>query len=419
MKKIYLIDGNSFIYRMFFALPEFSTKQWVIVNALFGMAKFFVGQIVKEKPDYVIFIKDAKGDNFRHQIYADYKATRERMPDALRSQIELIEEMITKMGFPIIEIDNCEADDVIGTLAVSLWTDPNNDIYILSWDKDLYSLTTQNVKIYDTMKGKIFDGEEAQKKFWVPAKNIIDYLSIVWDSSDNIPGVAGFWPKKAVDLIVKYGTVENIFEHIDDADFILSGKTLDKLKEWKEMAFLSKQLATIKLDIELEKFHLDTYFFEPHQVMNEAVQEFFKKYEFYSLLGQESQKELQKWEDLGLKVHTITNEWELEKLFEKIKKEQEIVLDTETTSLSIHDADLTGVSICIWKDELYYINHLHTWEKIERKVLQNFLKNILDLDILIIGHNIKYDLEVIELFLKKETSSLRQEPEKQQLTFEM
>jgi len=97
MKKIYLIDGNSFIYRMFFALPEFSTKDGVIVNALFGMAKFFVGQIVKENPDYVIFIKDAKGDNFRHQIYPEYKATRERMPDNLRSQIELIEEMIVKM----------------------------------------------------------------------------------------------------------------------------------------------------------------------------------------------------------------------------------------------------------------------------------------------------------------------------------
>lgn len=401
MKKIYLIDGNSFIYRMFFALPEFATKEGVIVNALFGMAKFFVWQIVKENPDYVIFIKDAKWDNFRHQIYADYKATRERMPDNLRSQIALIEEMITKMWFPIIEIDNCEADDVIGTLATSLGVDPNNDIYILSGDKDLYSLTTKNVKIYDTMKGKIFDDVGAKEKFLVDAPLIIDYLAIIGDTSDNIPGVAGFWPKKAVDLIGKYGTVENIFAHIDDEDFILSGKTLEKLKEWKEMAFLSKQLATIKKDIELDNFHLDKFFFEKNQVNNDEVKDFFRKYEFFSLLTDEPQKPLQKWDDLWLKVNYITSKALLDTLFEKIKAQKEIVLDTETTSLLIHSADITGVSVCIWENELYYINHLHEWEKVSREDLQDFLKNLFDLDILIVGHNIKYDLEVIELFLKK------------------
>ena len=405
MKKIYLIDGNSFIYRMFFALPEFSTKDWVIVNALFGMAKFFVGQIVKEKPDYVVFIKDAKWDNFRHQIYADYKATRERMPDNLRSQIALIEEMITKMGFPIVEIENCEADDVIGTLATSLWIDIENDIYILSGDKDLYSLTTKNVKIYDTMKGKIFDENGAKEKFLVDAPLIIDYLAIIWDTSDNIPGIAWFGPKKAVDLITQYGTVENIFAHIEDEDFILSGKTLEKLKEWKEMAFLSKQLATIKKDVEIENFHINKFFFEPNQVINEEVREFFRKYEFFSLLTDEPQKPLQKWDDLWLKVNYITSKNTLDELFEKIKTQKEIVLDTETTSLSIHQADLTGVSICIWEKELYYINHLHVWEKVSREDLQEFLKNLFELDILIIGHNIKYDLEVIELFLQKNTGT--------------
>lgn len=410
MKKIYLIDGNSFIYRMFFALPEFSTKDGVIVNALFWMAKFFVGQIVKENPDYVIFIKDAKGDNFRHQIYPEYKATRERMPDNLRSQIELIEEMIVKMWFPIVEIPNCEADDVIATLAKSLWIDTNNEVFILSWDKDLYSLTTQNVKIYDTMKAKIYDHIEAEKKFGVPSPNIIDYLAIVWDSADNIPGVAWFGPKKAVDLIQKYGTVEEIFAHIDDEDFILNGKTLEKLKEWKENAFLSKKLATLKIDVELDNFHLDTYFFEKEQVKNDEVKEFFKKYEFFSLLWQEDQKELQTWKDLKKEVHFVTNKNSLDNLFQKISTQKEIILDTETTSLTIQNADITGVSICIWEDELYYVNHLHEWEKISREDVQNFLKNVLDLNILIIGHNIKYDLEVIDIFLQN-NSSFKKAPE--------
>ena len=261
MKKIYLIDWNSFIYRMFFAIPEFKTKDWTFVNALFWMAKFFVWQLFKENPDYLIFVKDAKGDNFRHKLYADYKATRERMPDNLRTQISLIEEMINKMWIDIIEIPGFEADDVIWTLATSLWNDLNNDVYILSWDKDLYSLTKQNVKIYDTMKNKIYDYELAKTKFDVNPEYIIDYLAIVWDSSDNIPWVDWFWPKKAVDLINTYGTVENIFEHINDEDFILSWKTLEKLKESRDIAFLSKKLATIEKKVDLWNFYLENFVF--------------------------------------------------------------------------------------------------------------------------------------------------------------
>ena len=120
MKKIYLIDANSFIYRMFFGLPEFSTKDGKIVNAIFGMGKFFVNQLVQEKPDSIFFIKDARGDNFRHRLYSEYKATRDRMPDNLKSQIEDIEKMVALMNIPLIEVAGYEADDVIATLAVQL-----------------------------------------------------------------------------------------------------------------------------------------------------------------------------------------------------------------------------------------------------------------------------------------------------------
>ena len=319
MKKIYLIDWNSFIYRMFFALPEFATKDGKIVNAVFWMAKFFVGQLVKENPDYLVFIKDAKWDNFRHQIYADYKATRDRMPDNLRSQISLIEEMITKMWIEIIEIPWYEADDVIWTLATQLWNDKNNDVYILSWDKDLYSLTKENVKIYDTMKQKIYDYELAKTKFEVNPEYIIDYLAIVWDTSDNIPGVAGFWPKKAVDLINTYWTVESIFEHIDDEDFILSGKTLEKLRESREIAFLSKKLATIDLNVELNSFLLENFIFKKDGILNGEVIELFRSLEFNSL-SPEEKKDLKTWDDLWLKVQTITDKSGLDKLSEIIKK---------------------------------------------------------------------------------------------------
>jgi DNA polymerase-1 len=211
MKKIYLIDWNNFIYRMFYWLPEFSTKDGKIVNAIFGMAKFFVNQLVREKPDYVFFIKDAKWKNFRHDLYDEYKSTRDRMPDNLRCQIGDIEKMIKMMWIDIIEINWYEADDVIWTLATTFWKDQNNDIYILSWDKDLYSLISNNVKIYDTMKRKVFDIEETIEKFWIKPEMIIDYLAIVWDKSDNIPWIDWFWPQKAVSLINKIWWVDEIY----------------------------------------------------------------------------------------------------------------------------------------------------------------------------------------------------------------
>lgn len=403
MKKIYLIDGNSFIYRMFFAIPEFKTKNGVFVNALFGMAKFFVGQLVKENPDYLVFIKDAKWDNFRHEMYADYKATRDRMPDNLRSQIALIEEMIEKMGHTIIEVPGCEADDVIGTLATSLGQDKNNDVYILSGDKDLYSLTSDNVKIYDTMKWKVYDYELAKTKFDVNPELIIDYLAIVWDSSDNIPGVEWFGPKKAVDLIQKYGTVEEIFAHIDDEDFIIGGKTLEKLKSGKEMAFLSKRLATIKKDIELNNFYLENFRFNKDTIVNENVKDFFKEYEFNSLYKEE--KTLKTWKDFNLKVQTITRDTELENLFQTIQNYQEIFFDTETTSLDIMKAKLVWVSIYLDETHIYYINHLHDWERVSTEKLQDFITKLFALDIKIIGHNLKYDLEIVENFLHNNTKN--------------
>lgn len=406
MKKIYLIDWNSFIYRMFFAIPEFKTKDWFYVNALFWMAKFFTWQLTRENPDYLVFIKDAKWDNFRHQIYADYKATRDRMPDNLRSQISLIEEMIWKMWFDIIEIPNCEADDVIWTLATSLGQDKNNEVFILSWDKDLYSLATQNVKIYDTMKNKIYDYDLAKTKFDVNPEHIIDYLAIVWDSSDNIPWVAWFWPKKAVDLINKYWTVEEIFEHIDDEDFILNWKTLEKLRESREIAFLSKKLATIKKDVELDNFYLEKFLFDKDKILNDDIKEFFKKYEFNSLYKEE--KTLKTWNDLWLKPKIIQNDKDLEDLKEIIKKYQKVFFDTETTSLEIMKANLVWVSIYLDDEHLYYINHMHEWEKVTSEKLKDFINFLFDLDIEIIGHNIKYDLEIIENFLNSKNTQKSQ-----------
>lgn len=425
-KKIYLIDWNSFIYRMFFALPEFSTKDWKIVNAVFWMAKFFVWQLVNEKPDYLVFIKDAKWDNFRHKLYSEYKATRDRMPDNLRTQIKDIEEMIAKMWIEIIEIDWFEADDVIWTLAIKLWADKENEVFILSWDKDLFSLVTENVFIYDTMKKKIFWVEETKEKFWVEPKMITDYLAICWDKSDNIPWIDWFWPQKAISLINNIWTVEEIYEMIEQipptplnkgdsqngfiaplikgelkGDFILKWKTLEKLVSSKEKAILSKKLATLEKNVDLWNFKLENFKFHTENILNPEIKEYFKNFEFFSLIWNEDKKELKTWEDLKLKVNLILDEEMLDDLLKKIDNYEKIVIDTETTSLNVIDAELVWISIYLDDENIYYINRLHNWKQINNEILANFLNKLFEKYILIIWHNIKYDLEIIELFIKK------------------
>ncbi len=443
MKKIYLIDWNSFIYRMFFGLPEFATKDWKIVNAIFGMAKFFVDSLIKQNPDYLLFIKDAKWNNFRHEIYADYKATRDRMPDNLRTQIGDIEKMIKMMWVDIVEVDWYEADDVIWTLAHNLGKDKKNDIYILSGDKDLYSLITDNVSVYDTMKRKIFNPEKTREKFWVDPAWIIDYLAIVWDKADNIPWIEWFGPKKAIDLINIIWSIEDIYSIISDNNFenisekevknillekywednvkkifgCFKWKTFEKLLSSKENAFLSKKLATIELSIDLDKnlliddvawdwivikkFELEDFKFKWDDFLNEEVKKYFKSLEFFSLLWEWEDIKVKTWWDLWLKVQIIQNNIDLEKLLETIKIYKKMSFDTETTSLNIIKAELVWISIYLDDDNIFYINRLHKWESVTDNELFKFLEIIFNMDILIIGHNIKYDLEIVELFKRK------------------
>ncbi|MCH8518825.1 hypothetical protein LAT59_03640 [Candidatus Gracilibacteria bacterium] len=411
-KKIYLIDGNSFIYRMFFALPEFATSSGKIVNATFGMAKFFVGQLVKEKPDYIVFIKDAKGENFRHKLYSEYKATRERMPDNLRTQIADIEAMIAAMNIDIVEIDGYEADDVIATLAMRLGIESQNEIYILSGDKDLFALVAEQVRIYDTQKKKIYGPDETYEKFGVSAACVRDYLAICGDTSDNIPGISGIGPKKAQALLNGLCSLEKLYEIVDNYETTdisvyseelqktLKGASLKKLQEGRELAFLSQKLATLECDVPLPGFDLANYSFKPSDIFTPELEIFFKENEFFSLL--ESQEEdFETWEKLGKQVQIIGDNDGLSELSDKIfsGKYTELVLDTETTSLNPREAELCGVSILLSEDDIYYINLMHRGPQVSYTLLQDFISKLFASDILLIGHNIKYDIQVLEMFL--------------------
>ena len=411
-KKIYLIDGNSFIYRMFFALPEFSTTSWKIVNATFGMAKFFVWQLVKEKPDYIVFIKDAKGDNFRHRLYPNYKATRERMPDNLRTQIGDIENMIAAMNIDIVEIDGYEADDVIATLAVKLSQEKHYEIYILSGDKDLFALVTEQVKIYDTQKKKIYGPEETYEKFWVKAECVTDYLAICWDTSDNIPWISWIWPKKAQALLNGICSLEALYEIIDSIEGrelseysdefqkTVRGSSLEKLQEGRELAFLSQKVATLEKNVPLPWFDIENYTFSPKNIFTETVKEFFRENEFFSLLKDEKE-DFENWEKIWKKVKIIWDETSFQELEKRIFESQinKLVIDTETTSLNPEEAELVGISILLSENEIYYINMLHNWPQVYPPLIQGFINKLFMSDIELIGHNFKYDLQILERFL--------------------
>lgn len=227
--------------------------------------------------------------------------------------------------------------------------------------------------------------------------------------------------KKAVCLINEIWSIENIYNEVEKVeswektykDFekniasCFKWKTFEKLINSRDDAFLSKKLATVHLDINLDDVIFEEYKFESKKILNDKVKEYFKSLEFYSLIWEE-EKHLSKWEDLNLTVKLIQNNKKLEELFNTIKQSKEIIIDTETTSLNVMQADLVWISVYLDDDNIYYINKWHEWEKVADKDLVNFLNNLLNLDIIIVWHNLKYDLEIIDLYVK----SIDEESEK-------
>ena len=331
MKNLYIIDAYNLIYRMFYAIPEMHTRDGQIVNAVFWVAKF-IKSLTEMSPDDTIIIASESGSNFREAIFSEYKWTRDRMPDNLRSQIDAIMEFFQIAGLPILVREGYEADDVIGSLCMrnignhdALGQNPQSrtstaplqkeptEIIIISSDKDLCQFVVDGkVRIFDAMKQKNLRRADVIEKFGVPPEQVRDYLSIVWDSSDNIPGIAGFGPKKALDLLTKYDTLEGIYIEIwvmsyelwvqvqidqevyDQCE--LTEKTKWVLIDQIANAYLSQKLASIVTDLEIS----------PEEILSPLLSSIFqsadvigflKRYEFKSLIPteyREVKKELTK-----------------------------------------------------------------------------------------------------------------------------
>lgn len=301
--KLVIIDGNSIMYRSFYALPLLANSEGAFSNAIYGFAMQIINIVNNIKPKYMVVAFDAGKHTFRNDLFDGYKATRKPMPEELREQIVPLKEMLKLMNITIVEKDGIEGDDVIGIVSKKFL---DTETIIVTGDRDSFQLVDDVTSVYFTKKGtsdvKVMNEKTLKEEYGVTPKQFIDLKALQGDSSDNIPGVAGVGPKTATDLILKYSSIENLYDHIDE----ISGKLKDKLLENKDMAFLSKELATIltKGDIELKLS--DCIFDYP---FSEAVYDLFKKYEFKSLLKNDKIFDLSKGEkqDLDLNIIEVKN----------------------------------------------------------------------------------------------------------------
>lgn len=393
-----LIDGTAYLYRAFHALPPLTNKQGENTGAIHGFLKALFRIIEDFAPQHIGLVFDAKGKNFRHNIYSEYKANRSKMPEELSEQIPKLYEILDLLGYPPIIIDGVEADDVIGTLSKKFRK--KKDVRIFSGDKDFAQLVNSSVAIINPITLEIMDEVAVKKKFGIDAKYIIDYLALVGDKSDNIPGLPGVGSKTASRLINQYGSVENIIKSKN----LISGKVGETLKENVDQLKLSKILATIKEDLDLN-INLENLIKKDTE--DDKIIKIFKRLELNSLLKNELGKNNHKENHVNdsKKIDTknyniITKENDLLSIIEDIKKKKFFSFDLETSSLDYMEAKIVGISIALGDKKSYYIPIGHSlnskYKQLSEKYVLDNLKPILQSEKLKkIGHNLKYDRNVL------------------------
>ena len=393
-----LIDGTAYLYRAFHALPPLTNKQGENTGAIHGFLKALFKIIEDFAPEHVGLVFDAKGKNFRHDIYSDYKANRSKMPDELSEQIPKLYEILELLGYPPIIIDGVEADDVIGTLSKQFRK--KKVVRIFSGDKDFAQLVNSSVAIINPITLETMDEVAVKKKFGIDAKHIIDYLALVGDKSDNIPGLPGVGSKTASRLINQYGSVENIIKNKN----LISGKVGETLNENIDQLKLSKILATIKEDLDL---NINLKNLIKKDTDDDKIVKIFKRLELNSLLKNELGKNNHKENNAkdSKKIDTknyniITKENDLLSIIEDIKKKKFFSFDLETSSLDYMEAKIVGISIALSDKKSYYIPIGHSsnikYKQLSKKYVLDNLKPILQSEkFKKIGHNLKYDRNVL------------------------
>ena len=423
-----LVDGSSYLYRAFHAFPPLTNSAGEPTGAMYGVLNMLKSLISQVQPSHIAVVFDAKGKTFRDEMFEQYKSHRPPMPDDLRKQIQPLHDIIRALGIPLLVIEGVEADDVIGTLAVEA-SKANQKVLISTGDKDMAQLVDDNIMLINTMNNTLLDREAVIEKYGIPPELIIDYLALMGDSADNIPGVAGVGEKTALGLLQGIGSMAEIYANLDKvAELPIRGakKLGDKLLAEKEMADLSYRLATIKTDVALD--------ITPEQLTlgasnNDQLTEYFGRYEFKRWLNEvmngadsitnnnEQPTKINHYQatpalaqdnsDEALpaiqidrsRYETLLTEADLNRWVEKLKQAKLFALDTETDNLDYMAANLVGISFALENGEAAYLplqlDYLGAPKTLEKTTALALLKPILENPaIQKVGQNFKYDLTI-------------------------
>lgn len=407
-----LVDGSAYLYRAFHAMPPLTNTKGQPTGAIYGVVNMLRRLVSDYQPEIMVVVFDASGKTFRDDIYPEYKANRASMPDDMRSQIKPLYSVVEKMGFPLVIVEGVEADDVIGTLSVQA-TAAGLKTVISTGDKDMAQLVDENVTLVNTMTNTVMDVQGVIEKFGVKPTQIIDYLTLVGDTSDNIPGVPSCGPKTAAKWLAAYDTLDGVIANADS----VKGKIGEKLRDAISHLPMSYDLASIRLNVELPTPLAELKIGEPDR---EGLAELYQELEFRTWsrelaegLSPIQQKQANSTEStvtssasvaatdsVDRKYETITTLEALDGWVEKLESADIFAFDTETTSLDYMQAEVVGVSFAIAEGEAAYVPLAHDYdeapEQLDRSLVLSKLKPLLEGDKRnLVGQHIKYDINVL------------------------
>jgi DNA polymerase-1 len=392
-----LVDGSNYVFRAFYAIRDLSNSKGFPTNAVYGFTTMLMKLRRDFHPQYLAVMFDLKGPTFRHEAFEDYKATRKPIPEALIPQIPVIKDIIRGFSIPILEQQGIEADDIIGTLA-RRYAGEGMKVIIVSGDKDMMQLITDDVVMVDTMKDKTYDAAAVKERFGVGPEKVVEIMGLMGDASDNIPGVPGIGPKGARALIEEYGTVEEVLHNVEK---IKSARMKQVIRESAAQARLSRQLAEIRTDVDIE-FDLETS--RSREPDTAKLKELFKELEFSSLLQDLKFKE----ETIKGNYRLILKDEELRAILDELRQAGEFSLDMILTGGEAMPAGMVGLALCRNQGEACYIPLNHHYEGAppqlkERDVLEALSSIFADEKIKKHGH----DLKTLLIMLAKKGRELR------------
>jgi len=385
-----LIDGTALAYRSHYAFIRrpLTNSSGADVSALYGFTDKLLQLLDELRPDYVAVAFDTPEPTFRHQAYEEYKATRDEAPDVMVGQLPAIDEIVSLLGVQVLELPGYEADDVIGTLAVRA-RDAGMKVVIAAGDKDFFQLVRDGITVYDPYKKIEYTPDVVREKFGAPPEKVTEVLGLMGDSSDNVPGVPGVGKKTAIDLIGRYGTIENVLANVDEISGV---KRRQNLRENEDGALMSRDLVTIEVDApvgadvgELRRGPIDVH----------GAAEFLKEWELPSLLD----RVIPTGGDGGTTYETILSDEALGRLATELSGSAGFVVDLETTSLEPHSAEIVGLSLAMSEEAAWYVPVGHTsGEGLPRdRVLETLRPVLEDESVPKVGQNQKFDYQILRL----------------------